>query len=73
MAANSHHIPKQSSQLSIDDRTENMQFSDKTKNSTEDAAISTHVVTKEQKTIARRRVLTFIGLQLALFLSSLDG
>jgi hypothetical protein len=67
------HISQNSSETAIEEMQDKIQQPKDTKISNDDVTNSTPVDPQEQKKIARRRIWTFVGLQLTLFLAALDG
>jgi hypothetical protein len=73
MPVDPDHISQNSSETAIEEMQDKIQQPKDTKVSNDDVTNSTPVDPQEQKKIARRRIWTFVGLQLTLFLAALDG
>lgn len=73
MATDPDHISQNSSETAIEEKQDKFQQPQDTATAKDDAIQSTAVDPIEQKKIARRRIWTFVGLQLTLFLAALDG
>jgi hypothetical protein len=73
MPMDTDHISQNSSETAIEEMQDKIQQPKDTKISNDDVTNSTPVDPQEQKKIARRRIWTFVGLQLTLFLAALDG